>query len=63
MNPAGNNLYLATVLAEDIPGAKTFGESWVQYQFVVLDKGGNAIARSEVFWNLIFAPCEYRKQE
>jgi hypothetical protein len=60
MNPAGNNLYLATVPAEDIPDVKTFGESWVQYQFVALDKAGAAIARSEVFWNITFARCEYR---
>jgi CSLREA domain-containing protein len=63
MNPNGTNLYMVTVLAEDIPGSRTFGESWVQYQFVALDKGGNALARSEVYWNLIFAPCGYRGEK
>ena len=60
MSPIGNNLYLATVPAEDIPEARTFGPAWVQYQFVALDSGGNAIGRSEVYWNIVFARCEYR---
>jgi hypothetical protein len=60
MNPIGNNLYLTTVLAEDIPEARTFGPSWVQYQFVALDAGGNAVGRSEVYGNMTFAQCGYR---
>ena len=57
MDPVGNGQFLATVYAENIPGADTFGESWVQYQFVALDDGGETLARSEVFWNLTFSPC------
>jgi CSLREA domain-containing protein len=59
MAPIGNNQYVYTLLAEDIPGASTFGESWLQYQFVALDKAGKRIAASEVFWNVTFDRCEY----
>jgi hypothetical protein len=63
MASIGKNQFAATLLAEDIPDVKTFGESWVQYQFVALDKGGNAVARSEVFWNITFSRCEYRTEK
>jgi hypothetical protein len=62
MNPAGNGQFTAMVYAENIPGAETFGESWVQYQFVALDKNGEALARSEVFWNLTSSPCGPRAE-
>jgi CSLREA domain-containing protein len=57
MSSTGDGQFLATVYAENIPGAQTFGESWVQYQFVALNAGGEAIVHSEVFWNLAFSPC------
>ena len=63
MSPAGDSRFNATVYAENIPGADTFGESWVQYQFVALNTAGEALARSEVFWNLTFSPCGYRGEE
>jgi CSLREA domain-containing protein len=60
MSSTGDGQFLATVYAENIPGAQTFGESWVQYQFVALNAGGEAIVHSEVFWNLAFSPCGTR---
>ncbi|MGB7539394.1 MAG: choice-of-anchor Q domain-containing protein [Anaerolineales bacterium] len=60
MTPIGNNQYVFTLLAEDIPDARTFGESWLQYQFVALDNAGGAIVRSEVFWNITLLRCEYK---
>jgi CSLREA domain-containing protein len=60
MTPIGNNRYRFTLLAEDIPDVRTFGESWLQYQFVALDSGGNAVVRSEVFWNVTVLHCEYK---
>ncbi len=62
MSPAGNGQFTAMVYAENIPGAETFGESWVQYQFVALDKNGEVLARSEVFWNLTSSPCGPRAE-
>jgi hypothetical protein len=63
MSPAGDGRLNAMVYAENIPGADTFGESWVQYQFVALNAAGDALARSEVFWNLTFSPCGYRGED
>jgi CSLREA domain-containing protein len=63
MSSIGNNQYQVTLPGEDIPGSRTFSESWVQYQFVALDAGGNALARSEVFWNLTFAPCGFKSEQ
>jgi CSLREA domain-containing protein len=60
MTPVGNGQYTVTLLAENIPDVGTFGESWLQYQFVALDKAGQAIVRSEVFWDVTVLPCEYK---
>ncbi|MBN2084130.1 MAG: CSLREA domain-containing protein [Anaerolineales bacterium] len=60
MTPIGNNQYEVTLWAENIPDVRTFGESWLQYQFVALDKAGQAIVRSEVFWNVTLLHCEYK---
>ncbi len=60
MTPLGNNTYEITLWSENIPDVRTFGESWLQYQFVALDKAGAAIARSEVFWNVTLLRCEYK---
>jgi CSLREA domain-containing protein len=60
MTPIGNNLYEITLWSENIPDVRSFGESWLQYQFVALDKAGAAIARSEVFWNVTLLRCEYK---
>jgi CSLREA domain-containing protein len=57
MNSIGNNQFLVTLLAEDIPDVKTFGESWLQYQFVALDKNGETVAHSEVFWDVTLSRC------
>jgi CSLREA domain-containing protein len=63
MAPIGNNLYAATLLAEDLPEVNSFTEAWLQYQFVALDKNGEAIVRSEVFWNITFSRCEYKPRQ
>jgi CSLREA domain-containing protein len=60
MTPIGNNQYRVTLLAEDIPDVRTFTEAWLQYQFAALDKSGNAIVRSDVFWNITLLRCEYK---
>jgi CSLREA domain-containing protein len=60
MTPIGNNQFTATLLAEDVPEVRTFLEAWLQYQFVALDKAGNPVARSDVFWNITLLRCEYR---
>jgi len=60
MTPIGGNRYEITLWAENIPDVRTFGESWLQYQFVALDKAGGAIVRSEVFWNITLLHCEYK---
>ncbi len=60
MTPLGNNTYEITLWSENIPDVRTFGESWLQYQFVALDKAGGAIVRSEVFWNVTVKRCEYK---
>jgi hypothetical protein len=60
MTPLGNNQFAATVLAEDIPNVRDFQEAWLQYQFVALDSSGNAVVRSEVFWNITLSHCLYK---
>ena len=63
MSPTGDKQFLVTLLAEDIPDVRTFGESWLQYQFVALDASGAAIVRSEVFWNITLSRCEYKPRQ
>jgi CSLREA domain-containing protein len=60
MTPLGNNQYEITLWAENIPEVRTFTEAWLQYQFVALDKAGQALVRSEVFWNVTLLRCEYK---
>jgi hypothetical protein len=56
----GNNQYRVTLLSEDIPDVGDFTEAWLQYQFAALDKSGNAIVRSDVFWDITLQRCEYK---
>jgi CSLREA domain-containing protein len=57
MASIGDNQYSAAVLAEDVPDAETFGESWLQYQFAALDENGKPIARSEVYGDITLSRC------
>jgi hypothetical protein len=63
MTPLGNNQYEITLWAENIPDVRTFGESWLQYQFVALNKAGQALVRSEVFWNVTVLRCGYNPKQ
>jgi hypothetical protein len=60
MTPIGNNQYEITLRAEDTPEVRSFTKSCLQYRFVALDKAGQAIVRSEVFWNIALLHCEYK---
>ncbi|MBN2084131.1 MAG: CSLREA domain-containing protein [Anaerolineales bacterium] len=60
MTPIGNNQYVYTLQAEDLPEVRTFTEAWLQYQYVALDKAGQVIVRSEVFWNITLLRCAFK---
>jgi hypothetical protein len=59
MSPIGGGKYFFTLNSKDLPGYATFAfkESWLQYQFVANDKGGAALAHSDVYENITLALC------
>jgi hypothetical protein len=63
MPAIGNNQFVVTLLAEDIPDVRTFAEAWLQYQFVALDKSGKGVVYSEVYWNITLSRCEYKPRK
>lgn len=58
MNPLGQGSFRRALQAgKDIRGLDDVERGWMQYQFIVTGADGQALARTQVYGDLAFAPC------
>jgi hypothetical protein len=57
MLTSGKNIYFYKLLAYDVPDYSKFESAWLQYQFVVHNKAGEVISRSDVYGDIAFTRC------
>jgi hypothetical protein len=58
MNPLGQGSYRRVFQAgKDIRGLDDVERGWMQYQFIATGADGQALARTQIYGDLAFAPC------
>jgi hypothetical protein len=58
MNPLGQGSYRRMFQAgKDIRGLDDVERGWMQYQFIATGADGQALARTQIYGDLAFAPC------
>jgi CSLREA domain-containing protein len=57
MTPLGGGYFNLTMKSQDLPGANSYAEAWLRYQFVANDKSGEALLHSAAFRDITLSRC------